>query len=149
LSFYVHFVLLYFSQVIVNKLKLNQALAATFLSDKVAISTLHEHVSKARELRCFDGTTLPPPCPPIDNVNVDLERMADVSSFEDQSPSLSGTSGASLTTCASGASSTTGASGASSRATVKVRKTVFQASAERIEKKESFKEIITYRKSPK
>ena len=114
-----------------NKLKLNQALAATFLSDKVSISTLHEHVSKARKLRCFDGTTLPPPYPPINNVNVDLELMADVSSFEDQSPS---------TSCASGASSTTGASGASSRATLKVRKTVFQASTERIKKKERKKE---------
>ncbi len=60
--------------------------------------------------------------------------MAEVSLFKESnlsSPSSSGTSGA---------SSTTGASGASSIVTAKVRKPVFQASIERIKKKERKKE---------
>ncbi len=72
-----------FLQVIVNKLKLNQALAASFLHDKVSISTLQEYESKAHKLRCFEGSTLPPPYQPVNNMNVDLARIAEVSLFEE------------------------------------------------------------------
>ena len=49
LSIYTNYILLNFSQVIHNKLKLHQALRACYIDDQFTIQTLHYHVQMARK----------------------------------------------------------------------------------------------------